>query len=274
VPRKEGLQRNNYCVKLKCTFLFGKSMSYVCGYRYLVQMPVCNSCCSGKREAENRLKLYSKNNGIIRCHNCGRYVFSQVSSIFDRRDRLKKSRERNFCVRCTLQMVVTRSCRLGKPDTTKPFKYRYEYVCTYCGETYTRLSKRLNTKYCSNQCHADYRRFKTGVYNLSVKCLECGNEIVEQKSSHKIVRKYCSMTCYGKMMTKEWIRKRKSLHDNFTCKWCGKTKRVAPYQARTQKFCSKKCMGLSRRGREWRNNSKKPTSKKDTAFAKKLIANG
>mgnify|MGYP001773351432 CR=1 FL=1 len=64
-----------------------------------------------------------------------------------------------------------------------------EFKCIECGKTY--LSKKHESKFCSNSCKSKHRR-KSGVDNEKRLCKKCGEEFITNKYSKVI---YCSRRC-------------------------------------------------------------------------------
>lgn len=144
--------------------------------------------------------------------------------------------------------------------------------CDWCGEeTYKRPSnlKNHNHKFCSRECHSEWRKENPKVYDIphpsgeehprynSIKlnCDECGKEFtrkkceVEGKDNH-----FCSKECFHKWekgknfsYPKEGTLSRSNNPNwkggkvKLTCEQCGEKFKVIPAKKETSKYCSKEC---------------------------------
>lgn len=118
---------------------------------------------------------------------------------------------------------------------------KHQKICLKCSKDF--LSKRNETKYCSNNCRIN--SMSTTLNPLRkrkvIKCKECGKEVEVQ---NYVKTKFCSISCSSKNQHKNStivLNKKKLL-----CEHCGKDYVVWNYRKKS-KFCSIECKHLSGR---------------------------
>lgn len=66
-------------------------------------------------------------------------------------------------------------------QTKDKLHMKQEFVCEYCGKTFTAIVTGKN-RFCSNNCKSAYRR-KSGVDNIERECAYCGKKFITNKYS-------------------------------------------------------------------------------------------
>src|SRR5437870_43738 len=112
-----------------------------------------------------------------------------------------------------------------------PHKYRPKtLICEECGKEYVRIHPKRNRRFCSRRCAIIVTNRGRGERRVDLACLVCGAAF---SSPQSMPAKYCSRACYNK-----------GVANPFTCERCGQPST----RWRTgQRFCSKRCRGLSER---------------------------
>lgn len=108
-------------------------------------------------------------------------------------------------------------------------------TCKHCGNEYQVYAYRVDSAtFCSKRCFD-----KNRVTKVECRCDFCGNVFSRSPSVLAITSgKYCSRKCYHKSrapLIKE-------------CEVCGESIRVRRHDGQENRYCSKRCMGLGRRG--------------------------
>lgn len=120
-----------------------------------------------------------------------------------------------------------RSTHLGKLHP----EYDRRRECPECAERYE--PSHADQIYCSRDCyHASGQ--------TTMDCEQCGEAFVV-KQSHAESKRFCSQGCYD-----EYTAERGSSKEERSCETCGDTFEVYPSQE--QRFCSRECAGIARRG--------------------------
>jgi len=118
--------------------------------------------------------------------------------------------------------------------------------CSYCEKSFERSvwQHRGENSFCSKKCESKFVIKKNEDSRI---CKECGKTFLCKKSDKLIL---CSMKCQGKWQSENRRGKNSPNYKhsypeskrNRRCKQCKKVIRAKPYQDKTKKYCSKKCL--------------------------------
>jgi len=148
--------------------------------------------CSTKCRYEYKKKPLNK------CEICGKgtknkkYCSNECNSV-------ALGRKKQICPICGDSFYNNRKKYCSKECYTKSQirEKIYKNVCEICGSPHN------NKKYCSEKCqHVGSR--KNIVERISVKCEECGEEIITIKSQIRGEYKFCSVECFHKNLKKRY----------------------------------------------------------------------
>ena len=132
-------------------------------------------------------------------------------------------------------MFCSRKCFIGSATQSKKCLFckdtYYSNSKNYCGKKFQRISK-----FCSAKCHKAYKK-KQSILNRQRTCNTCNKTFIDSYIYKKA--KYCSLCCRGKAYSGNGNPNYKGI----PMKGCIVCKKEFKVYKKTQRYCSRKCLG-------------------------------